>query len=219
MSFGGQRGLFVDMDGTLADSLAVLDEVYHSFLLKYGKTGSASEFAALNGPPLVQIITILKQHHKLKPSEPELLAHYQQEIAQAYNRVQPASGAINIIKRAVADGWKVAVVTSADMTIARVWLARVGLQELVFTIIAGDSVQKGKPAPDPYLLALKRCDCRAADSLAVEDSPGGMQAAVSAGIPTVFINSSRDDKVLPPGVVGQIRVFSELAPFLDAPAS
>jgi beta-phosphoglucomutase-like phosphatase (HAD superfamily) len=43
------RGMFLDMDGTLADSVSVLRRVYFRFLEKSGCVGSDTEFDALNG--------------------------------------------------------------------------------------------------------------------------------------------------------------------------
>jgi phosphoglycolate phosphatase-like HAD superfamily hydrolase len=39
-----RRGLFVDLDGTLADSLGLLRKVYFRFMEKFGRKGSDSEF-------------------------------------------------------------------------------------------------------------------------------------------------------------------------------
>ena len=45
------KGLFIDLDGTLASSLTALKEVYFSFLTGLGAKGSEAEFQRLNGPP------------------------------------------------------------------------------------------------------------------------------------------------------------------------
>ena len=37
-------GLFLDLDGTLADSLTALKNVYHSFLASFGASGDEVEF-------------------------------------------------------------------------------------------------------------------------------------------------------------------------------
>ena len=64
-------GLFLDLDGTLADSLTALKNVYHSFLASYGASGDEVEFQRLNGPPLGEIIERLRMAHKL-PGTPAI---------------------------------------------------------------------------------------------------------------------------------------------------
>jgi HAD superfamily hydrolase (TIGR01509 family) len=51
--------------------------------------------------------------------------------------------------------------------------------------ICGDDVERKKPDPEGYRLALARMDL-AAGVLAVEDSPQGLAAATAAGVPTLI---------------------------------
>jgi beta-phosphoglucomutase-like phosphatase (HAD superfamily) len=54
-------------------------------------------------------------------------------------------------------------------------------------IVSGDDVSRGKPDPEPYLLAAARLDLNPADCLAVEDSPTGAGSSLAAGIPTLAV--------------------------------
>src|SRR5271166_2066937 len=59
-----RRGLFLDLDGTLADSLGVLRRVYFCFLREFNQEGSDAEFDRLNGPKLSEIVGALqKKYH------------------------------------------------------------------------------------------------------------------------------------------------------------
>ena len=49
-------------------------------------------------------------------------------------------------------------------------------------IVGGDDVEYSKPAPDVYLLALKKLGFRVEDCIAVEDTESGINAAKSAGL-------------------------------------
>ncbi|MFM7268299.1 MAG: HAD-IA family hydrolase [Cyanobium sp.] len=51
--------------------------------------------------------------------------------------------------------------------------------------ICGDDVQRKKPDPEGYRLALSRLGLEAGRVLVVEDSPQGLAAAVAAGLPTL----------------------------------
>ena len=53
-------------------------------------------------------------------------------------------------------------------------------------VLAGDIVQRKKPAPDIYLLALARLGTSPAETLVIEDSRNGLLAAVAAGLRCVM---------------------------------
>jgi len=54
-------------------------------------------------------------------------------------------------------------------------------------VIAGDQIEKGKPAPDIFLAAAARLDILPERCLVLEDSDPGIQAAYNAGMTPVMI--------------------------------
>ncbi len=55
------------------------------------------------------------------------------------------------------------------------------------TVVAGDDVSRGKPHPEPYLLAAERLGVLPSACVAIEDSPTGARSAVAAGCVTVTV--------------------------------
>jgi HAD superfamily hydrolase (TIGR01509 family) len=195
------RALFLDLDGTLADSLGVMKAVYRRFMEGEGLTPSDAEFDRLNGPPIAECVRIVKDAHQLVPPHAELLARYQALVDEVYASVPPGEGARDLLAAAKARGWTVGVVTSNGEARTRAWLGRARLDDLVDVIVDGDSIQRGKPAPDPYLAALARAKCSAKAALAVEDSPQGAEAACAAKIPTLALaRNSRNSAGWPKNV-------------------
>jgi HAD superfamily hydrolase (TIGR01509 family) len=186
------KGLFVDLDGTLADSLAVLREAYFSFLSKFGAEGSLAEFERLNGPSLPTIVECLRETYSLSENSADLMTFYSQLLQQGHGSAPPAAGALMVLRQARSRGWKVAVVTSSPRHIAIKWIERVGFKDHVDTVVGGDEVNAGKPSPAPYQLAISRLECVASQSLAVEDSRLGACSAVAAGLPTLAIAEPAD---------------------------
>ncbi len=179
-----RRGLFLDLDGTLADTLGVLRQTYRDFLARFGAAGSEREFESLNGPPIPEIVARLKARHHLSGDAAELTTLYRSLMTEAHAAASPHDGAAALLSAARARGWVVAVVTSNPHAATRAWLARVGLADQVAVTVGGDEVARGKPDPEPYRLALARSRCAAAISLAIEDGMQGALAAIDAGIPT-----------------------------------
>jgi spore germination protein YaaH len=62
------------------------------------------------------------------------------------------------------------------------------LPEGSFTaVITGDEVSKGKPDPEPYLVAARTLGFEPSECYAVEDSPTGVRSAVAAGCRTLAV--------------------------------
>jgi beta-phosphoglucomutase-like phosphatase (HAD superfamily) len=66
----------------------------------------------------------------------------------------------------------------------------VGDQASRIPVFAGDVVPRKKPAPDIYLLALRRLDLAPKRTLVIEDSRNGLLAAKAAGLRCLVTVSS-----------------------------
>jgi HAD superfamily hydrolase (TIGR01509 family) len=211
------RALLLDLDGTLADSLGVMRDVYERFLTQFGYEGDDEEFAALNGPPLAEVVRQLKDRRRLTGSHEDLLVQYRGLLDTAYGEVPAAAGAEKLLDEARAAGWATVVVTSAPSALARTWLRAVGLEGLVDSVVGGEMVARGKPDPDPYLAALAAVGARPERSLAVEDSGQGVAAALAAGVPTLLYRpDERQDtaSAKPLAVLGVARHLDDVVPRL-----
>jgi HAD superfamily hydrolase (TIGR01509 family) len=195
------RGLFLDLDGTLADSLTALKGVYYSFLAGFGVSGDEAEFQRLNGPPLSKVVELLRTTHKLPDEPSDLLERYSVMLRKAHETARPAIGAQELLQHARACGWRIAVVTSSPRSSAQKWLDLGGLADKVDAVVGGDDVTAGKPAAEPYVTALSRLNCAAARSHAVEDSRIGARSAVAAGLKTWALAEPADRAGWPDRVV------------------
>ncbi|MDN5717307.1 MAG: HAD-IA family hydrolase [Janibacter sp.] len=88
----------------------------------------------------------------------------------------------------------VAVVTSATGGLARVRLAaaEIGIDE----VVTFDDVERGKPHPDPFLLAAQRLGVDPADCLVCEDAPSGIAAARAAGCAVLAVTTTSEADAL-----------------------
>jgi HAD superfamily hydrolase (TIGR01509 family) len=209
------RGLFLDLDGTLADTVPMLRSVYARFLSDLGKQGDDAGFEEINGPPLDQVVGILKRRHALQPTVENLLVRYLALVQESYLDTAPSAGASELLALAADKGWACAVVTSNSESLARQWLARNGLLPEIRDVIGKESVRVGKPNPEPYLVALTRLGCRAEDSIAVEDSTAGVAAASAALIPTFAYNPNRELRGALPDGTRVVTTLLELTPWLS----
>jgi HAD superfamily hydrolase (TIGR01509 family) len=182
------RGLLLDLDGTLADSLGVMRGAFERFLMDHGVVPEKGEFDALNnGPTLGECARVLRERHRLAPPVPVLVDRWMSIVAESYRTVEPVPGAREVLEVARTRGWRSCVVTSSKRELALGWLDSQGFGRLLAAVVTSDEVRRGKPSPDPYLEGLRRIDCRPAEAMAVEDSPGGAASALAAGIHTCIV--------------------------------
>ncbi|MFP3040822.1 HAD family phosphatase [Treponema primitia] len=79
------------------------------------------------------------------------------------------------------------IATSTPREIARWKLEKAGILERFSVMACGDEVERGKPAPDIFLLAAKRLGQAPQNCIGFEDSPAGLTALHAAGIPSVYV--------------------------------
>jgi HAD superfamily hydrolase (TIGR01509 family) len=209
-----RRGLFLDLDGTLADSLGCLRRAYFSFLREFNLQGSDEEFDRLNGPKLSEIINALQMKHHLPGHHSDLLALYNRLIDAIYEEVLPQPGSRELVETAANKGWILALVTSNLGSRARAWLNRVGFDSLLQCRVSGEEVKRGKPWPDIYELALTRSGCVAMESIALEDSLPGAQAARAAGLRTFLVATDPKSLEECPDGVEAVRNLTDLLGWL-----
>jgi HAD superfamily hydrolase (TIGR01509 family) len=91
-----------------------------------------------------------------------------------------------------AAGLRLAIATTTSRANVEVLLrATLGTDALARfdAIVCGEDVQRKKPDPEAYLLALRQLRRAAGQCVAVEDSANGLRAALAAGINTVIVRS------------------------------
>ncbi|KAG0141874.1 hypothetical protein CROQUDRAFT_267100 [Cronartium quercuum f. sp. fusiforme G11] len=123
---------------------------------------------------------------------------------------------------------KWAIATSAATTHLEGAIERVGIARPTVTVTADHpDLKRGKPCPDPFLLAAERLGLDPKKCLVVEDSPFGIQAAVATGGKTIAVGTSHPhekieeygaDWLLPTLELVQVEVLSDgrIRIFVDA---
>ena len=86
---------------------------------------------------------------------------------------------------------RAASIPCALVTMSYARLAQAVIQQLpidTFTVVVtGDMVERGKPHPEPYLLAAQRLSLAPGECVAIEDSPTGVASATAAGMPVLAV--------------------------------
>jgi HAD superfamily hydrolase (TIGR01509 family) len=102
------------------------------------------------------------------------------------------------------------VVTSSRKDHFDIIHARTGLLPFFDFIVTAADVQRVKPDPEPYVLAVRRAGLTAGECLAIEDSARGLQAARTAGVPCVVVPTRLTRGCEFPGAVRVLPALHEL---------
>jgi sugar-phosphatase len=175
--------LLFDNDGTLVSSLESVHRCWSRWAAEYGIT--AEEFARveLHGRPAAEIAADLLPAARL----PEAVARIEQlEVEDVAGGVHLLPGTGALLDSLPAGRW--AVVTSATRRLAEARLGEVGIRP--GNLIAADDITRGKPDPEPFLLAARRLGADPARCVVFEDAPAGLQAGRAAGMTTVALTTT-----------------------------
>ncbi|WP_030673593.1 HAD family hydrolase [Streptomyces rimosus] len=194
--------LLFDNDGTLVSSL---DSVYRCWTRWAGEYGiTAEEFARveLHGRPAAEIIGDLLPAARI----PEALARIEQlEYEDVAGGVRALPGTLALLSQLPPERW--AVVTSATARLAEARLAEAGIHPK--TLIAADDITRGKPDPEPFLLAARRLGVDPARCVVFEDAPAGLASGRAAGMTTVALTTThRADELSADVVVEDLSAVS-----------
>jgi len=178
------EALLFDNDGTLVSSLESVHRCWTRWAAEFGITAEAFAQVELHGRPAVEIAA------DLLPADvvPRALARIEElEVEDVPNGgVHLLPGTAAFLDSLPADRW--AVVTSATRRLAEARLEAVGI--LPKTLVAADDVTRGKPDPEPYLLAARELGVDPSRCVVFEDAPAGLRAGRAAGMTTVALTTT-----------------------------
>jgi mannitol-1-/sugar-/sorbitol-6-phosphatase len=181
-----------DMDGVLVDSTPAVERVWTSWALEHGLLPDEVVRRGHGRPSLATIIELLPSgDHEAENREVE-----RREIEDVAD-VVALPGALQLLQSIPPQRW--AVVTSATQRLAKVRLRVAGLP-VPEHLVTSDSVQRGKPFPDPYLKGAEILGVAPGDCVILEDAASGIRSGKAAGARVLgLLTTSREDELLSAG--------------------
>ncbi len=183
------KGFLFDLDGTLVNSLPVVERAWCSWADRFG----IAHDEVLNFIHGKQAITSLR-HFMPGKSEEEIAAEFTWlEAIEAADTdgIAPLPGAIALLEHLDSAGIPWAIVTSGSVPVAHARHRAAGLPAPEVFITA-EQVKQGKPAPDAYLLGAERLGLVPQDCVVVEDAAAGVLSGLAAGCHVIAVNVPAD---------------------------
>ncbi len=133
---------------------------------------------------------------------PLFFKHYGERVS---DQSRPYPGVVEGLRRLEADEYILVCITNKAEAFTSPLLKDLALDRYFRLVLAGDSLPKKKPDPQPLLYACEHFDVAPRHSLLVGDSLNDTQAARAAGMPVILVtygyNRGRDVRELHPEAV------------------
>ncbi|MDO9128710.1 MAG: HAD-IA family hydrolase [Anaerolineales bacterium] len=203
------KAVFFDQDGVIIDTERDGHRV--SFNMTFKEFGFSDEWSVDYYHELLQIAggkERMKHHAQTrgfsKPIPPEELdelvkSMHKRKTALFVELIETGQlplrpGIHRFMKEAMDAGLKIAVCTTANEQAAKAITEKI-LADIKFELVlAGDVVEKKKPDPEIYNLALSKLGLTPEEVFVVEDSKNGVKAAKAAGMKTIVTTNDYTEK-------------------------
>jgi len=186
----GPEAILFDLDGTLVDSERENVESVVLAVRRLGAELSAAERQFVIGHSWNEIHALIARNHGLTVSMPDLIASAVEEkrgiLAEGGYRALP--GAIAAVRR-MALRSRLAVVSGASRVEVQDALVSIGVRPLFHLCLGAEDYTRGKPAPEPYAMAMTAFGVTPARCIAIEDASPGILSARAAGARVVAVRA------------------------------
>ena len=184
------EAIIFDMDGLLIDSEPLTDIAFSALMEAHDChiDWTPELIARVQGRRMTEILEIVAGICGIRTPIAELsdtLEAHRLEVIRG--NLQAKNGALECIAHMKSAGLPLALATSGRRSYVDAALGETGLAGAFAVEVTGESVTRGKPDPEVYLLAAHTLGIEPAYCVVFEDAPAGIAAAVAAGMTAVAV--------------------------------
>jgi sugar-phosphatase len=183
------KGFLFDLDGTLVDSLPVVERSWCHWADRHG----IDHQDVLNFIHGKQAITSLR-HFLAGRTEEEIQSEFtwlEQIEATDTHGIVALPGALELLQHLNEASIPWAIVTSGSIPVAHARHKAAGLP-MPEVFVTAERVKRGKPEPDAFLLGAELLGLQPAECVVVEDASAGVLAGLNAGCHVIAVNVPAD---------------------------
>ncbi len=185
------KAVLFDLDGTLVDSMWIWKQIDIEYLGRFGIALPETLQSEIEGMSFSETAFYIKEKFQIPDSVEQMKEDWNKMAWEKYEKeVFLKNGAESFLHACKARGIKLGIATSnSKELVANVLRAR-GVLPLFDGVVTGCEVERGKPSPDVYLEAAKRCGVNPAECLVFEDIVPGIMAGKNAGMKVCAIEDA-----------------------------
>ena len=185
------KAVLFDLDGTLVDSMWVWKQIDIEYLGRFGIALPETLQSEIEGMSFSETAIYIKEKFQISDSVEQMKEDWNKMAWEKYEKeVFLKNGAEDFLGICKERGIKLGIATSnSKELVANVLCAR-GVLSLFDAVVTGCEVERGKPSPDVYLEAAKRCGVNTDECLVFEDIVPGIKAGKNAGMKVCAIEDA-----------------------------
>lgn len=178
------KAIVFDFDGTVVDTESAVYASWNELYEQHGGRLPLERWVDVVGAPG----QIFDPYDDLEAQIGKKLDRSALETARRAREMElarmerPLPGVLELLQEASERGLKVGLATNSREDWAEGHLKALGVRHFFDVVATADDVERGKPDPALYALAVKRLGTSPEDALAIEDSPAGALGATRAGL-------------------------------------
>ncbi len=182
------QAVIFDLDGTLIDTEPVWESVRRALAKQDGIEWPESASRAMMGMSTREWSAYMSDVVGIGPTAELAARRTIDGLVERYDRDLPVlPGAREVVGR-LAEHWPLGVASSSPRDLIEHALQALGVRDLIAVVRSTEEgTARGKPAPDAFLWVADQLDAEPARTVVVEDSAGGIQAGLNAGMPVVAV--------------------------------
>ena len=209
------KALLCDIDGTLVQSNWLHAEAWQKAFAEMGIKIEVEEARRQIGKGGDELIPVFVPWWKRKQVEEPLKAYRSFLFKSVYlEKVEPIPRVREFLLRLKDAGIRLSLASSAGKEDLKAYKKIADMEDLIEEESSADDADRSKPHPDIFQATLKRLGVKAADVLALGDTPYDAEAAGKAGIWTIGVTTggwSREDLL----AAGCLEVYTDVGDLLD----
>ncbi len=181
-----------DLDGVIIDSAEEHRLAWQRMAREEGLPMSDADFWATFGKRNDDIMTMLwgpLPPERIKAMADKKEAYFRDIIRQT---AKPLPGSIELMRELYEAGFLQALASSTPPENIELIGEVLGLKRYLTVLVSGETVPRGKPAPDIFLKAAQELAAAPSVCLVIEDAVAGVQAAHTAGMRCIAVAGNRD---------------------------
>jgi HAD superfamily hydrolase (TIGR01509 family) len=183
---GPFKAYLFDCDGTIVDSMPLHYVAWNKVLGEYGAEFDEALFYAWGGRPVAEIIESLNEMHGISMPVEETRNRKEKMYFENLSRLKGVPEVIEHVHLSHGT-MRFAVVSGSTRDSVVASLEVLGILDRFETLVCAGDYTKGKPDPEPFLMAAERLGVDPKDCLVFEDTEMGIESATRAGMASVKV--------------------------------
>lgn len=187
-----EKAFIFDMDGVVINSEPMHERIELDVATKYFSINidqkRMKKYVGMRSMDVWESI-INEDGLDLRPAQIVEVADKEKVKYIEENDLQPIDGIRELLKKLKELNYRIALASSSPKEFIEAVLKKFEILAFFDTIVNGDEVEHGKPAPDIFLEAARRLNVLPENCTILEDSNNGVDAGNSAGMRTIaYVN-------------------------------